>query len=382
MNKKGLDLTTLLVYPLLGIKALLLFLTNIYDTLIFFYAYFVLDVISTIYKQYKEDSDRDLSIESFKKLETSSKKWQRKFDMMAESQEKFEQEREIKENSLKFLNKLIAEGLIREKDLLSFTRATSYFQLFVYSASLSKPAKSADIERPQRQYPLFLEKLGFVRLGKNQALFLVNKNRLEKEELKNIKEMKKFLTYHFSKIRKSEWNDFLEKVKNVNKKEFSRLKSKNYKEWGYLKYNFLLTETSMNPTNIGFVDREYMGLGVVSRNEAIISQILEKPKLGRIEIDKQLKVKIRKIIEKLDISLLLDGITKADKDIVDLKQDIVKENLEIENVIDFHKANVGDLASELFGIGLDKKKSNKVAKQIIKTTKVYKNALTELNIAI
>ena len=77
---------------------------------------------------------------------------------------------------------------------------------------------------------------------------------------------------------------------------------------------------------------------------------------------------------------MLDGITKAYKDIIDLKQDIIKGNLEIENVIDFYKVNVADLASELVGIGLDKKKSNKIAKQIIKTTKVYKNALTELNI--
>lgn len=56
--------------------------------------------------------------------------------------------------------------------------------------------------------------------------------------------------------------------------------------------------------------------------------------------------------------------------------------IEVENVMDLYKVNATDLASELVGIGLDKKKSNKIAKQIIKTTKVYKNALTELNITI
>lgn len=383
MSNKRLEIPKqIFEYLLLGIKALLAFLTVLFGAIILSYAYFVIDLIATFYKKYQEDSDRDLSIENFEKLKSSSKKFRRNLDQMAKSQQKYERERKIKEDSLKFLNRLIAEGLIREKDLLSFTRASEYFQLFVYSASLNKLANSLAIERPPRQYPLFLEKLGFVRLGKNSTFFLINKNRLENEKLKNIKEMKKFLTYHLSKVRRREWNDFLKRVKEVNRKEFLRLKSKDYKRWKLLKYNFLLTETNMNPTNIGFVDGEYMGLGVVSRNEAINSQILERSKLGRIEIDKQLKVKIRKIIEKLDISLLLDGIAKADRDVVDLRQDIIKKNIGIENVIDFHKVNVIDFVSELVGIGLEKKKSSKIAKQIIKTTQVYKNALTELNITI
>ncbi|MEN8253089.1 MAG: hypothetical protein ABFQ62_01795 [Patescibacteria group bacterium] len=138
----------------------------------------------------------------------------------------------------------------------------------------------------------------------------------------------------------------------------------------------------MNPTNIGFVDGDYVGLGTVSRDESIGSQILEKSSAGRIEIDKRLKVKIRKIMEKLDISLLLDGITKADRDTIDLKQDIIKKNLETENVIDLHKVNVSDLGDELSKIGLDEEKAGKIAQQIIQTTGVYKNALTELSITI
>lgn len=381
MNRKRVEIMrALLEYPLWGAKALLAFLSAIFGTLFYFYIYFLIDLFTSLYKKLQEDSDRDLAVEHFE----TSKKLQKDFDKIARSQQKYEREREIKKDSLKFLNKLIAEGLIREKDLLSFTRASDFFLLFVYSASLTKLAGSLNIQRPQRQYPPFLEKLGFVRLGKVSTFFLINKNRLEgeNEKLKNIKEMKIFLKNQLGKIRKKEWNDFTEQVKEVNKKEYSRLKSKNYKDWGYLKYNFLLTETTMNPTNIGFIDDEYMGLGIVSREQAINSQILEKSKPGRIEIDKQLKVKIRKIIRKLDISLLLDRVTKADKDIINLKQDIIKGNLEIEYVIDFYKINVVDLASELVGIGLDKKKSKKIAKQIIKTTKIYKNALTELNITI
>jgi hypothetical protein len=369
-------------YPLFGIKALLAFLAVIFGTLFYFYIYFLIDLITSVYEKYKESEDRDLSIEGFETLKKSSKRLQLDFNKMATDQQKYEKEREVKENALKFLNKLITEGLIREKDLLSFTRASGYFMLFIYSASLNRLAKSLKIERPLRQYPTFLELLGFVRLGKNSTLFLLNKNRLEDKRLKVIKDMKNFLAHHFSRIRKREWNDFLAKVEKINKKEFSKLKSRTYKEWGYLKYNFLLTETNMNPTNIGFVDREYIGLGVATKNEAITSQILERPQEARIEIDKQLKVKIKKIVGKLDISLLLEGTLKEDGDAIDLKQDIIKENLGVENIIDLYKVNVTDLSSALIGIGLTKEKAIKISKRIIGTTTIYRDALTELNITI
>ncbi len=365
----------ILEYWLLGFKLLLGFFAMFIQSIFVYYVYFILDVVNSFREKRQEEKNRDLTTGNFEQLKKNMNK-------MAKSQQKSERDREIKENSLKLLNKLIAEGLIKEKDLLSLTGTSGYFQLFVYSASLSRLAKPLGLDTPKRQYPIFLEKLGFARLGKASTLFLINKSRLDDEKLKKIENLKKFLAHHFSKIRAKEWRDFLGQVKEVNKKELLRLSSKSYKEWGYLKYNFLLTETNMNPTNVGFVDNEYMGLGVVSKIEAINEQLLERVALGKVKANKQLKIKIRKIMEKMDISLLLDGIVKADRDEVDLKQDIIKENLGVENVIDFYKVNVADLASELVGIGLDKKKSNKIAKQIIKTTKVYKNALTELNITI
>ncbi|MEN8252934.1 MAG: hypothetical protein ABFQ62_00980 [Patescibacteria group bacterium] len=146
-NKKPKILKPLLEYLLLGIKALLAFSAVLFKTLNIFYAYFVLDIVTTFYGKYQADIDRNLSTEDFGKLKDSSDKLQKKFDKMAKSQEKYEKEREIKENSLKLLNKLIAEGLIREKDLLSFTSKSDYFQLFVYSASLNKIARPI-VKRP------------------------------------------------------------------------------------------------------------------------------------------------------------------------------------------------------------------------------------------
>jgi len=366
-------------YNLLGIKGLLTLLMWLFNSIGWGFTLFFVDTFYSLYQKVQDDNYRDLTTESFEELNKSNKKILRE---MSESQQKYERDREIKDDSLKLLNKLIAEGLIREKDLLSLAGTSGYFQLFVYSASLNKLAGSLGLERPQRQYPAFLEKLGFVRLGKNSSFFLINKNRFGNEKLKSIKDLKDFLMFQFSEIRVKEWSDFLKQVEVVNKKAFLKLKSKSCREWGYLKYNFLLTETNMNPTNIGFVGGEYLGLGVASRNEIINSQILEKSNVGRIEIGRQLKVKIKKIIERLDISILLDGVAKADRDTVDLKQDIIKKNLGIENVIYFNKVDINDLAEELIGIGLDKRKSRKIAKKIVETTRVYSNALTELNISI
>ena len=161
MNKKRLELFKIsFEYLLLGIKALLAFLTVIFGFLLLSYIYYVVDLLATFYRKYQEGNDRDLSLENFENLKNSSKRLQKDFDKMSVSQQKYEREREVKEDSLKFLNKLISEGLIREKDLLSLAGTSGYFQLFIYSASLSKLAKSLGVERPNRQYPTFLKKLG------------------------------------------------------------------------------------------------------------------------------------------------------------------------------------------------------------------------------
>ena len=370
-------------YLLLGVKALLAFLVVVHQTLFWSYIYFIIDLLVSFYQKFREEKDKDLSNASLDKLTYSSKELSIKLEKMSVTQQRYEKERKIKENSLRLLNKLISEGLIREKDLLSLSGTSNYFQLFVYSASLAKLAKSLNLENPHRLYPNFLEKLGFVRMGKNYSFFLINKNRLTDNELKNIKELKRFLLYHFSKIRNQEWKNFLSQVKEMDKKEYSRLIIRDYKEKGYLKYNFLLTETNMNPTNIGFVNNEFIGLGSAANNENINSQILEKTNNdGQIELTKELKIKIRKIIEKLDISLLLEGITKEDKDSIDLKQDIIKSNLGIDKVIDFYKVSIKDLIQELVNIGFKRKRSKKIAIQILETTKTYQKALLELNISI
>jgi len=381
MNKSP-TLKVISEYALLGTKLSLAFIAAIFNTILASYVYFAIDLIHSFYQKYNDDKNSDLTIDNLEKLKRSSGKLRKDFDQMATTQRKYEREREIKENSLKLLNKLIAEGLIRERDLLSLAGSSGYFQLFIYSAPLRRIAKSLGLDTPVRQYPRFLEELGFVRLGRNSTFFLINKNRLKSDRLKEIINMKKFLIYHLSKIRQKEWSDFLQIVKERNKKEYQRLNKRGYIDWGYLKYNFLLTETNMNPTNVGMVDDEYIGLAPVADNEQISGQILEKSNERHIELNRELKVKIRKIIEKLDVTILLDGVSHTDKNIIVMKQDILKKNLNLVNIIELHKINKKDLIQTLINMKIAKDHAQKIAVQLIDTTRVYQNALTELNITI
>ncbi len=379
-SKKALEILT--KYSLFGIKPLLAFSSLLYKDSLLFFLYFLADVGNSFYQGYENDKNQDLSIENFEELKKGNKELKANYEKMAEVQMEYETDRKKKETSLGFLNKLVSDGLIREKDLLALAGTTGFYQLFVYSASLDRQVRSLGLERLIRQYPIFLVNLGFVRLGKNSTLFLINKNNLKDENLKNINELKRFLSFHFSLLRNKEWNEFLRKVKEKNLEGYNKLKKKSYKDWGYLKYNFLLTETNMNPTNIGFVDGERMGLGTaVNRNE-IYSQILNRTKSNKIEITKELKVKIKRVFEKQDISILLEGAKQKDRDSVDISQDIIKENLSVENIIDFYKVNESDLQEQLKKIGFTKVRSVNLAKQIISKAKEYKNALDELRINI
>jgi hypothetical protein len=128
-------------YLLTGSKILIAFAVVLYQTVALSFAYFLVDILSAFYKHHQEDKDRDLSNDNFEKLKSTSSRLQQNFDKLAKSQQKYEQDRELKDSSLKLLNKLIAEGLIRGKDLLQLSGSSGYYQLFVYSASLNRLAK-------------------------------------------------------------------------------------------------------------------------------------------------------------------------------------------------------------------------------------------------
>src|SRR3989344_1312897 len=292
-------LNVFLEYGVLGTKILIAFATVLFKSIYLSYLYFVFDIISSFYQNFQEGRHRDLSEENFSLLNKASKKTKQDLDRIAKEQKVFYSDLKPKQTSLNLLNKLLNESIIRERDLLALTSKSEFYQLFIYSASFSRIAKTLKITPPKRKYPIFLQELGFARLGKNSPSFLINKNNLKEENLKEIKEFKKFLDYHLSRIKKEEWKDFLKKVKAKDRGKYERLNNRGLKTSGFLKTNFLLTQTNMNVTNIGLVDAERIGLGDVYNNDNIIQQIIQGSKIGKITPNNELKVKIKKAFKKL-----------------------------------------------------------------------------------
>lgn len=372
----------LIDYNLLGIKALLAFSVALFQIPFVIFAYFVIDLINAFYEKYQKDQSEDLSDEKITSIQSITAQTQEDLDKIANEQKEFYANIMTKQKSLTLLNKLISESLVREKDLLSLTGTAGYYQLFVYSSSLARVAKGLGIDSANRMYPTFLEELGFARLGQSAPFFIINKNNLKEKKLTDIREFKKFLNYHFSKIREKEWQAFLGAIESVNKSKYDKLKDRGYKDLGLLKINYLITETNMNVTNIGFVDGDRMGLGKVSNSEKINQQILEGSRIRTTKLSKELKVRIKKVIDKQDMSLLLDGVSKKERDLIDQNQDQLREKMGIETVLDFSKISPSDLAKELKSIGLSKKKSEEASVAVVSQAIDYKQALEELRINI
>ncbi|MCK5285743.1 MAG: hypothetical protein KAJ58_00770 [Candidatus Pacebacteria bacterium] len=384
ISKKEIE--RIIEYKLLGLKALGAFVVVLFQSSIFFIFYFIIDISLSFYQKYQGDKNQDLSNEEVTTIKKTATKTQKTLDKLARDQKEYNMEEVRRKESLSLLNKLLTESEVREKDLLSLTSTSEYYQLFVYSASLSRLVKSLDIPdfgtQPNRLYPIFLKDLGFARLGKGSPSLLINKNNLKEKKLTDIKEFKKFLMYHFSKVRGKEWKDFIEKVKSFDKNKSQKLKKINYRDMGYLKINFLLTETNMNITNVGLVDGEHLGLGSVKNDEDINRQILLRTNI-KSESDKEdLKIRIRKVINKQDISFLLNGISKKIKLKIESEQDTIKENLNIKTVLGFSTINESDLKKELVRVGLNEKESKSVSNKIISRTQEYQLALDNLQINI
>lgn len=373
-------------YGFLGGKLLVAFTSVVSQTLLLAYLYFVVDLFHSFVQKYRDKKHEDLSDGKRDSIAEVTQQTKDDLDKMAREQKKYYAEESKRNKSLSLLNKLLIESEVRERDLLSLTSTSEYYHLFVYSASLGRLVKSLEIpdftSQPNRQYPVFLRSLGFARLGKASGCFLINKKNLKNNKLVDIKEFKKFLMYHFSKIRSNEWDEFVAFVDEKDGGKAAILREKGYEDEGYLKINFLLTETNINITNMGLIDGEYIGLADVKNREDINRQIFIGKDI-KLDSDKEvLKVRVMKVLNKQDISLLLFGVTLDNKIRIETEQDSIKANLKIKTVLDFSCVNPKDLQNEFTRIGLSEEDSRVVAKDIISRAQEYQTALENLKINI
>lgn len=377
----------LIVFNLLGIKTLLVFLAVLLSQpLVLLLSYFA-DLAHGFYQLYNDYRERDLSDAKVDSAAEDTRRIADDFDVLAREQKAFRAQRERDEVSLSLLNKLLAESEIRQGDLLALADTSSYYQLFVYSSPLTSIINRLGIEGLgilKREYPVFLADLGFARMGRsNSPLFLIKKSHLKEEKLRNIKEFKKFLMYHLKRIRESEWNIFLERVRELSEEAYQQARALDFRKVGALQINFLLTETRMNVTHIGYVDGDRLGLGDKFNKDDINREIFassdssEKP-----ETDEELKVKIRRVIRKQDVSLLLTGVLMADKHLIESEQDSLRENLRIESVLGYSGVAQDDLVAELIRIGIEEDSAPSIATGMIARAQQYTDALANLRISI
>ena len=172
----------------------------------------ILDIFIKCYSKYKNrKNETDLKKENEKKHKEISTNLKSIKHEYAE-QKKFNIEyKEKTERYLKVLNKFFSESLLNEKDILKLAKSAQYFTLYVYSWPFKNELKKYKFET-KRQYPIFLEELGFIRKGVRNTFFIINKDKLKQKRLHNIVEFKKFLINNFEKIRKKDFNLYLEEV--------------------------------------------------------------------------------------------------------------------------------------------------------------------------
>ena len=337
----------------------------------------IFDICLKTYNKIKEkQKERDLK----RKQEKNERKRDVKIQKImedAEEQKKFNLEyKEKKEKSIRVINKFFAKSLLNEEDILSLAKSSTYYILFVYCWPFPKIKKYNF--KTKRQYPLFLEEIGFSRMGTISTLFVIKKERLKNKKYHNIVEFKKFLSENFERIRKEEFALYLDETKKQNQELYKKYYSNGYDK--ILKINFLLLENIIHSGNIGFVGGEYIGLSGKRQNEDISKQILEGIELSEIDLKENVKLRIKDYFKKQDFDLLLEGIDQNLIDKISNARNELKNELNIQNVLEISGKSELDIQKALVKIGIPDPKD--IAPKMTKIAKEYNEALDDLNIEL
>ncbi|UZE93704.1 MAG: hypothetical protein IB618_02970 [Candidatus Pacearchaeota archaeon] len=340
----------------------------------------LIDVLFKINEKIREKKkERALKMENEKRGETERKRYETIEEMKKnlEEQKNFNLEyKEKKERSIKILNKFFNESLLNEEDILSLAKSSSYYILFIYSWPFPEIKNKRYKFITTRQYPLFLNDIGFTRMGSSRStFFIIKKDRLEKK-YHNIASFKKFLNKNLEEIRKEEFKMYLEELKKQDKKVYTKYSKKSYSE--YLKINFLLLENIIHSGNLGLVSGEYIGLGGKKQVEEINKQILSGIELSEIDLKENVKIKIRDYFQKQDFNLLLEGIKQRTINKISKSRVKLKDELNIANVLEIAGKNKQDLQKALDKIGIPNAKN--LATKMKQIAEEYLEALNDLKI--
>ena len=178
-----------------------------------------------------------------------------------------EQKEHIKNNE-KYVSKIrqiIVNGFVELKKVYLLEKNINdggkIVQVFIYSFGFTAALKEIGIsehkkraEGLKRDYPEYLESIGFVRTGgKAGLIFLIKKDMLIKK-VKNLKRFRSFLESIFAEAREKELAKVEDVVNNCgNEKNKINLKERRDK---LMPYHYIITESSLNKESFGKINND------------------------------------------------------------------------------------------------------------------------------
>lgn len=346
----------------------------------------ILDIIIKLTNKYNSNQKEEQLKKENEKKDKQQGETLKRIQKEFKTQENFNLEyKEKKEKSLRILNKFFSESLLNEKDILKLAKSAQYYLLYVYSWSFRSEIIIGKNEvgkneyykfKTKRQYPIFLENFGFIRMGVNGTLFILNKDKLKQKKFREIVELKKFLNKNFELIRPKEFKLYLEEVKKQDKKLYTKYSKNGFDK--YLKINFLLLENIIHSGNIGMVGGEFIGLNNKKAKEDISKEILGGVELKDIDLDQNIKLKIKNYFKEQDFDILLEEVSKKIVNLISNKRVKIKKDLGIDNILELSRKNSEDIETVLKDIKLKDYKN--LALQMKNEAIRYQEALDDLNI--
>ena len=329
-------------------------------------------------------------LDSKKKEERLKKEYEQKSKQTIESfesiNEKLEEQKEFNseykeeaERSLKVLNRFISKSLLNEKDILKLAKSGQYYVLYVYSWPFPKfGINKEDYYKFKRLYPVFLEKLGFIRMGRSSPLFIMNKNKLKEKKFHEISEFKEFLNMNLQLIRKQEFRLHLNEVKQLDNELYSKYLKDNPDK--YLKINFLLLENIIHSGNLGFVNGDPIGLNSEKERGDLVKEILGSIQLKDIHLDKNIKINIKKYFKNQDFDILLPDVDNKTINLISGKRNKIKEEIGISHVMEISQKNLEDIELVLSNIKV--KDFKEIASKMKEEATAYREAFDGLGISM
>lgn len=288
----------------------------------------------------------------------------------SEQIEKFDRIENEKRESIHLLGELINKGLIDQEDVLNHLENPDIFSLSCHATTLPYPK---DMDRDKRLYPMVLQKMGFVRMRRYGALFVITGNKLH-PDLRDTELLKKYILAKIDESLKEEWKAFLNRLGSdpLYRKKYLRHKKERYDK--HLKFSVLLLRGKISKRNIGYLKMPVFGKEFYELINADIN-------LNKVSLPKDKKVKIKKFVLDSSIDLFFYDVKKSDKEKLELLERKLKSELGIKQFSDYLDANNQDI-TDVFEKSFSPKRSEEFTKLLKRRVYKYTEALKDLGISV